>query len=53
MLSKKNLKDNKKILELIASENVYPAAMMAMGTVLTNKYAEVILKRDIMVDVFM
>lgn len=36
-------------LELIASENIVsPAVMAAMGSVLTNKYAEDILARDIM-----
>lgn len=36
-------------LELIASENIVsPAVMAAMGSVLTNKYAEDIQARDIM-----
>lgn len=41
-------------LELIASENIVSKAVMAaMGSHLTNKYAEDILVRDITVDVSM
>ena len=41
-------------IELIASENIVSKAVLeAQGTILTNKYAEVIQERDIMVDVSM
>ena len=37
----KYAEENKRNIELIASENIVsPAVMMAMGTCLTNKYAE-------------
>jgi hypothetical protein len=47
----KELKRQQRNLELIASENlVSPAVMAAMGSVLTNKYAEGYPQKNIMVD---
>lgn len=44
----KELARQKRNLELIASENIVsPAVMAAMGSVLTNKYAEATPERDI------
>ena len=41
-------------IELIASENIVsPAVLAAMGSILTNKYAEGYPEKDIMVDVKM
>ena len=41
-------------IELIASENIVSQAVLeAQGSVLTNKYAEVILVKDIIMDVNM